>query len=173
MNHFLATSFPHPKIFVRTDYEETSDAVLDSIPSKSMSCRPIWTWDLELPKLTYVSLHAEFACTFQFRMLPGTPSLHGLKYIHAPALTHLYLYGIWTLDGQVLAAFFSKVMFNITDAHLRDSGGFAIAEWVSAMSTYFYHVNTAAVYTLPGPAGLFEVGLILIPGIIPSQLITL
>ncbi|KAK3824174.1 MAG: hypothetical protein JOS17DRAFT_752141 [Linnemannia elongata] len=41
--------------------------------------RPVtWTWDWDLPKLTYLSLVAEFAYKFQFRMLDSTPNLNHL-----------------------------------------------------------------------------------------------
>ncbi|KAF9926660.1 hypothetical protein FBU30_003804 [Linnemannia zychae] len=40
--------------------------------------RPIWTWDWNLPNLTYLRLCVAFGYRFQFRMLEGTPSLREL-----------------------------------------------------------------------------------------------
>ncbi|KAF9920498.1 hypothetical protein FBU30_009675 [Linnemannia zychae] len=48
-----------------------------SIPT-IISKRPAWTWDWELPKLTYLHLAFDFALQFQFRMLEGTPNLNRL-----------------------------------------------------------------------------------------------
>ncbi|KAF9920704.1 hypothetical protein FBU30_009372, partial [Linnemannia zychae] len=36
---------------------------------------PLWTWDWELPNLSFLSLAGHFARNFQFRMLEGTPNL--------------------------------------------------------------------------------------------------
>ncbi|KAG0311633.1 hypothetical protein BGZ97_011734 [Linnemannia gamsii] len=41
--------------------------------------RPKWTWDWYLPQLTSLTLTAEFAYRFQFRMLQGCPSLEFLN----------------------------------------------------------------------------------------------
>ncbi|KAF9094540.1 hypothetical protein BGX29_009467 [Mortierella sp. GBA35] len=51
-----------------------SDAASLAIKSVQRK-RPTWTWDWELPKLTLLSLGAEFAYRFKFRMLAGTPNL--------------------------------------------------------------------------------------------------
>ncbi|KAF9902134.1 hypothetical protein EC991_005247 [Linnemannia zychae] len=41
--------------------------------------QPVWTWDWDLPRLTYLRLTAEFAYRFQFQMLAGTPNLVSLS----------------------------------------------------------------------------------------------
>ncbi|KAG0287738.1 hypothetical protein BGZ96_008368 [Linnemannia gamsii] len=40
--------------------------------------RPLWTWDWHLPNLHHLSLSAEFAYMFQFKMLQGCPALRSL-----------------------------------------------------------------------------------------------
>ncbi|KAG0361724.1 hypothetical protein BGX24_005293, partial [Mortierella sp. AD032] len=47
-------------------------------PSMSPTKRPIWTWDWNLPMLTSLFLNAQFAYTFQFRMLARTPNLNSI-----------------------------------------------------------------------------------------------
>ncbi|KAF9922113.1 hypothetical protein FBU30_007802 [Linnemannia zychae] len=41
--------------------------------------RPVWTWDWDLPNLVHLSLKAEFAYRFQFKMLDKTPNLEFLS----------------------------------------------------------------------------------------------
>lgn len=58
------------------DMSEPSDTTPSEIFSASTAIRrPVWTWDLDLPKLTKLRLESEHAYRFQFRMLGGTPSL--------------------------------------------------------------------------------------------------
>ncbi|KAG0205568.1 hypothetical protein BGX28_002820 [Mortierella sp. GBA30] len=40
--------------------------------------RPVWSWDWHLPNLRAITLSAEFAYRFQFRMLHGCPNLESL-----------------------------------------------------------------------------------------------
>ncbi|KAG0262454.1 hypothetical protein BGZ95_004023 [Linnemannia exigua] len=47
-------------------------------PSMSLTKRPIWTWDWDLPMLTSLFLNAQFAYTFQFKMLARTPNLKNI-----------------------------------------------------------------------------------------------
>ncbi|KAF9929517.1 hypothetical protein FBU30_001487 [Linnemannia zychae] len=63
--------------------------------------RPYWSWDWDLPKLTFLDLTGEFAFRFQFRLLMGCPSL-----------TRLYL-NIRTDDRQHTRAL-SLADFNIS-----------------------------------------------------------
>ncbi|KAG0374616.1 hypothetical protein BGX24_010176 [Mortierella sp. AD032] len=44
-----------------------------------MVVRPLWTWDWQLPELTSLTLTAEFAYRFQFRMLQGCPALESIS----------------------------------------------------------------------------------------------
>ncbi|KAK3809862.1 MAG: hypothetical protein J3R72DRAFT_463950 [Linnemannia gamsii] len=44
-----------------------------------MVARPLWTWDWQLPELTSLTLTAEFAYRFQFRMLQGCPALESIS----------------------------------------------------------------------------------------------
>lgn len=69
---------PDPEEFDETDQGEDvidNDSDDNSLSSTPLPRRPVWTWDWELPKLTSMYLHSEFAYRFQFRMLEGTPHL--------------------------------------------------------------------------------------------------
>ncbi|KAF9922650.1 hypothetical protein FBU30_007237 [Linnemannia zychae] len=48
-------------------------------PAPTPRSRPVWTWDWDLPKLVHLSLRAEFAYRFQFKMLDKTPNLEFLS----------------------------------------------------------------------------------------------
>ncbi|KAG0377268.1 hypothetical protein BGX24_006422 [Mortierella sp. AD032] len=76
-----ASFIPDPEEFDQEEITRESDLdesrSLSSTPTPSWR-RPLWTWDWDLPKLTYLCLTSEFAYRFQFRMLDSTPSLTNL-----------------------------------------------------------------------------------------------
>ncbi|KAF9336889.1 hypothetical protein BG006_006997 [Podila minutissima] len=51
----------------------------DSPNGPVLLCRPEWTWDWFLPRLVTLDLSIEFALSFQFRMVQGTPCLQTLR----------------------------------------------------------------------------------------------
>ncbi|KAF9151854.1 hypothetical protein BG015_006126 [Linnemannia schmuckeri] len=59
-------------------YNNSSYSNNNSSPTPSLTRRPIWTWDWDLPCLTSLRLTSEFGYRFQFRMLGGTPNLVSL-----------------------------------------------------------------------------------------------
>ncbi|KAK3810541.1 MAG: hypothetical protein J3R72DRAFT_428164 [Linnemannia gamsii] len=65
---------PPPEQLIDIEHGEPSDTNPLEL-SKPSPSPPLWTWDWELPKLTNLTLVAEFAYRFQFRMLQGTPNL--------------------------------------------------------------------------------------------------
>ncbi|KAF9922114.1 hypothetical protein FBU30_007803 [Linnemannia zychae] len=56
---------------------ETISSLNPSAPTPRS--RPVWTWDWNLPELVNLSLKAEFAYRFQFKMLDKTPNLEFLS----------------------------------------------------------------------------------------------
>ncbi|KAG9069469.1 hypothetical protein KI688_010372 [Linnemannia hyalina] len=52
--------------------------VASTSDSRPRIFRPRWTWDWQLPLLTMISLSAEFAYSFEFKILHGCPALESL-----------------------------------------------------------------------------------------------
>ncbi|KAG0295209.1 hypothetical protein BGZ96_012311 [Linnemannia gamsii] len=75
-NHSFVSSLDEfMEIFDRHSGYPLTGAALATATPLICSEWQIWTWDWDLPKLTKLTLNAEFAQRFQFKMLQGTPSL--------------------------------------------------------------------------------------------------
>ncbi|KAF9920705.1 hypothetical protein FBU30_009373 [Linnemannia zychae] len=78
----IPTSIPSLEAFIRAEEDAKH---LDELtppttqPRLSLRERPTWTWDWDLPNLVRLTLIAEFAYQFQFKMLDKTPNL---KYLY-------------------------------------------------------------------------------------------
>ncbi|KAF9151433.1 hypothetical protein BG015_006694 [Linnemannia schmuckeri] len=70
---------PEPETLERTFgmYRDTTTTTGDDSVEPNI-VRPLWTWDWRLPNLHHLSLSAEFAYMFKFRMLQGCPALRSL-----------------------------------------------------------------------------------------------
>ncbi|KAF8941927.1 hypothetical protein BGZ47_007040 [Haplosporangium gracile] len=73
---------------VGQDQADNTSAALDGTLTFSSSAttatlpvmqRLVWTWDWDLPNLTYLCMVSEFAYKFQYRMLDGTSNLNHLS----------------------------------------------------------------------------------------------
>jgi hypothetical protein len=71
---------PEPEELQRSFGMNCDTTVTQEGPESSeVVARPLWTWDWHLPSLHHLSLSAEFAFMFQFRMLQGCPALRSLE----------------------------------------------------------------------------------------------
>ncbi|KAG0196542.1 hypothetical protein BGX28_010000 [Mortierella sp. GBA30] len=82
-----AASF-HPSILHSTPrleyleiqiHHDSYECYIPRVEELVAASRPLWSWDWHLPHLTTITLSAEFAYRFQFRMLQGCPSLESLS----------------------------------------------------------------------------------------------
>ncbi|KAF9136059.1 hypothetical protein BGW39_008022 [Mortierella sp. 14UC] len=129
------------------------------IPAEFLT-RPVWSWDWHLPVLRDVIMTAEFAFSFQFRMLRQTPLLQkihlnsstadglhertitleelqdesGDGFLSLPQLVEFRLVGRWRVDGQVWKTLFHQVAPNIEDLEEGECFGFGLQDWIEATS---------------------------------------
>ncbi|KAG0083310.1 hypothetical protein BGZ92_010882 [Podila epicladia] len=136
-----------------------------------------WSWNWDLPHLTFLELGPGFASFFQFRMLEGCSALATLRLtmtvlyapqggvevfnrdlVHSvdksrsfscPSLTSLSLCGPWTLRPLILQTLFGKVMPNLKDVFTMQLLGHSVADWVEA--TVLLPKLTSAIAIRPDP----------------------